>query len=114
MGQQQQQQQLQQQQLLHHHNQLPLTKEIDDEGRICSVVLPETQAPPFIEENNSELVEDSKPIVKTEAEVEEEFASFIESAHDIFLKISSKEMTIKTAAEKLDRPYAFVYSRYQE
>merc|ERR1711874_722682 len=108
-----------------HHTQLPLRKEIDDEGRICGVVLPEAPAPvpalppplpppPPPEENNLELGKEPQSIVKTEAEIEEEFAGFIESAHNIFLKISSKEMTIKTASEKLGRPYSYVYSRYQE
>ncbi|CAL4088375.1 unnamed protein product, partial [Meganyctiphanes norvegica] len=49
--------------------------------------------------------------VKTE---EEENYNFLEAAHDIFLKISSKELTIKAAADKLGRPYSYVYVRFQE
>jgi len=88
-----------------HYNQLPLRKEVDDEGRICSVVLPETPAPLPTEENNEDLK------VKTESE---EIEDFMDAAHDTFLKVSSKEMTIKTAADKLGQPYSYVYTRYQE
>ncbi|CAL4077319.1 unnamed protein product, partial [Meganyctiphanes norvegica] len=94
------------------HSQLTLQKEVDDEGKMCSVVLPENPTPLPTEENNTELEEGSHQMVKIEKE--EEFDSFLEAAHDIFLKISSKDITIKEASETLERPYSYVYSRYQE
>jgi len=94
------------------HTQLPLRKEVDDEGRICSVVVPETPLPLHTEPDNIGLEEPMPEIVKKEEE--EDIVGFMDAAHDIFLKISSKEMSVKAAAETLGRPYSFVYSRYQE
>jgi len=94
------------------HTQLPLRKEVDDEGRICSVVVPETPVPLHTEPDNIGLEEPISEIVKKEEE--EDIVGFMDAAHDIFLKISSKEMSVKAAAETLGRPYSFVYSRYQE
>merc|ERR1712029_711227 len=64
------------------YSQLPLRKEIDDEGRICGVVFPENHAQRSNEQSNSGLEVSSQ--IKTE---EEDISYFMESAHDILLKI---------------------------
>merc|ERR1739842_31313 len=96
-----------------HYNQLPLRKEVYDEGKFSSEALPETSDSIPTEDNNFEL-EDLQQKVKTEDDEETDIANFIEGAHDIFLKVSSKEITLKAGADMLGRPYSFVYSRYQE
>merc|ERR1712025_978099 len=90
-------------------SQLSLQKEDDDE-RICDV--PENPAHSPVDANNAS--QEEIPLENIKTEEEEDISNFMIIAHDIFLKIGSKELTIKEASTQLGRPYSFVYSRYQE
>merc|ERR1711915_1152609 len=92
--------------LQQNYSQLPIRKEVDDEGRIFGVVLPETPAQPPLNGNYSEQCEIPQDDIKTDEikTEQDDISDFMENAQETFMKVSNKEIDLKRAADILGRP----------